>query len=66
MMQICMPSWHSCCDCECRPTFVFSYVLESKCEARILSLDNAHFAERALSDNAQQAEVVEVDCEISC
>ena len=42
-------------------TFILSYVLECKCEAGVLALDNAHLAKGALADDAQQAEVVEVD-----
>ena len=45
-----------------RLTFVFSYVLERECEARVFALDNAHLAKGALADDAQQAEVVEVHC----
>jgi hypothetical protein len=43
-------------------TFVFAYVLERKGEAGVFALDDAHLAEGALSDDAQQAEVVEVHC----
>jgi hypothetical protein len=43
-------------------TFVFAYVLERKGEAGVFALDNAHLAKGALSDDAQQAEVVEVHC----
>jgi hypothetical protein len=46
----------------CTLTFIFSYVLERKCEARVLSLDNAHFSKGALADDSQEAEVVEVHC----
>jgi hypothetical protein len=43
-------------------TFVLSYVLEGKCEAGVLSLDDAHLSEGALADYSQQPEVVEVHC----
>jgi hypothetical protein len=43
-----------------RRTFIFSYVLERKREARVFALDDAHLAECALADNSQQSEVVEV------
>jgi hypothetical protein len=43
------------------PTFILSYVLERKRETRVLALDDAHLAKRALSDDTQQAEVVEID-----
>jgi hypothetical protein len=43
-------------------TFVFAYILERKGEAGVFALDDAHLAEGALSDDAQQAEVVEVHC----
>ena len=42
-------------------TFIFSYILERKGEARVFSLDDAHLSECALAHDAQQAEVVEVD-----
>lgn len=43
-------------------TFIFSYVLERKGEARVFALDNAHFTECALANDSQQPEVVEVYC----
>jgi hypothetical protein len=46
----------------CKPTFVLPYVLERKCEARVLALDDAHLAKGALADYTQQPEVVEVHC----
>lgn len=46
----------------CKQTFIFSYVLERKCEAGVLALDNAHFAKGTFADDAQQPEVVEVHC----
>jgi hypothetical protein len=66
MMQISMPSWASALRLGGRPTFIFSYVLESECEACVLSLDDTHFSKGALSDDSQQAEVVEIHCEIFC
>lgn len=45
-------------------TFVLSYVLERECEAGVLSLDDAHLAKGALSDDSQQAEVVQVDFDV--
>lgn len=47
----------------CRQTFIFPYVLEGECEARVLSLDDADLTEGALAYDAQQAEVIEVHCE---
>ena len=43
-------------------TLIFANVLEGKREARVLALDDADLAKGALADDAQQAEVVEVDC----
>lgn len=43
-----------------RQTFIFSYVLERKCEAGVLALDNAHFAKGSFADDSQQPEMVEV------
>lgn len=45
-----------------RLTFILPYVLESKGEASVLALDDAHLAEGALADDSQQPEVVQVDC----
>jgi hypothetical protein len=45
-----------------RPTFIFPYVLERKCEAGVFPLDDAHLAEGALANDPQQSEVVEVHC----
>ena len=44
----------------CRQTFIFSYVLERKCEAGVFALDDAHFAKGSFADDSQQPEVVEV------
>lgn len=41
-------------------TFIFSYILERKREARVFSLDDAHLSECALAHDAQQTKVVEV------
>lgn len=40
---------------------ILADVLEGKGQARVLALHNPHLAEGALADDAQQAEVVEVD-----
>lgn len=59
-LLVCLPGLQ-CGGCGI-PTFIFSYVLERKCEACVFPLDDAHLAECALAHNAKQAEVVEVDC----
>jgi hypothetical protein len=41
-------------------TFILAYVLEGKREPGVFSLDDADFAKGTLSDDAQQAEVIEV------
>ena len=46
----------------CRQTLIFSYILERKCEAGVLALDDAHFAKGSFADYSQQPEVVEVHC----
>lgn len=50
----------SCPNCASKRTFVFPYVLERECEARVLSLDNAHFSKGTFADDSQQTEVVEI------
>lgn len=45
-----------------RQTFIFSYILEGKCEAGVFALDDAHFAKGSFAYDAQQPEVVEVHC----
>ena len=42
-------------------TFVLADVLEGKREAGVFALDDADLAKRALADDTEQAEVVEVD-----
>jgi hypothetical protein len=37
----------------CRPTFVFSYVLQCECEACVLALNDTHFSKGTLSDDSQ-------------
>ena len=44
-----------------RLTLILAYVLEGECEARVFALDDAHLAKRALADDAQQPEVVQID-----
>ena len=43
------------------PTFILADVLESKSQARILSLNDADFAECALAHHSQKAEMIEID-----
>lgn len=45
-------------------TFIFSNVLERKRQPCVLALDDAHFAKGTFANNAQQAEVIEVDCNV--
>lgn len=42
-------------------TFFFANVFQGKCESGILSLHNSNFSECTLSDDSQEAEMVEVD-----
>jgi hypothetical protein len=43
-------------------TLILPDVLESKGETGVFPLDDADLAKGALADDAQQAEVVEIDC----
>jgi hypothetical protein len=47
--------WHSTL------TFVLADILEGECEACIFPLDDADLSERAFSDHAEEAEMVEID-----
>lgn len=50
-------------NCGCRQTFIFSYVLEGECEARVFPLDDSHLSECAFANHSQKTKVVEVDWE---
>lgn len=44
------------------PTFILANVLESESQARILSLNDADFAECPFAHHSQKAEMIEIDC----
>ena len=44
------------------PTFILAYVLESKGQASVLPLDDAHLAESTFAYDSKETEVIEVDC----
>ncbi len=41
-------------------TFIFAYVLERKCQASVLSLDDADLPKGSFANDSQQTEVIEV------
>ena len=46
-----------------RRTFIFPDVFQRKRQARIFPLHDADFAKRALADDSEELEVVELDCD---
>jgi hypothetical protein len=46
---------------ELEPTFIFANVLESERAVGVFAFDYADFAKCALANNAEEAEMVEVD-----
>lgn len=47
-----------------RLTFILTDIFEGKRETRVFALDDTNFAKSTFADYTQQAEVVQVDCQL--